>query len=151
MSRRYPAPLREYLECDYAHRLPPAERAWLARFTDELAGCFRAKALHRTVDQQRAIWRDCKAAKQDAMSLAKLGGILSYPDDAGWEALEAPEQDWLVPREDMVHAAAVARLKSELPPEAKDRRLRVRTTPGHAQALRRLVDINRAQQAGLSR
>lgn len=148
-ARNFPAPLREFVEVDYLHKLNDSEREWLAKFNDEEAGCFRKNPINRSVEQRREIWREVKARKQDVMGLA----VLSRTDGmhSAWDGLEAPEQDWRVPAADLLHQNAVAGLLAALPSTPKDRRFRVKASLAHRSAVTRLVDINQRQLAQLKR
>lgn len=155
-ARNFPAPLREFIDVDYLDRLSPEEKAWLAKFNDEFhGGCFRANPLHGEQAQRRAIWRAKKAARHDALGVAKATSALEYPDGAfeeesqSWESIPATPQLWLDPAEDQRHVQAVKALKESLPELPANDRTRPKQTPArakkHAQAVRKLVAINEAQ------
>lgn len=143
-SRNFPRALREFVEVDYLHKLNDDERAWLAKFNDEQAGCFRKNPLHTEQEQQREIWRNVRALKLDAHAEAR-GSVVDL------EIVIQPDRDWLEPKEDLLHAHAVANLRAELPPLPKKAHCRVTVTKAHRAALARLVDINQRQLAGLKR
>ncbi len=95
-QRNFPRPLQERVEIDYADKLSPAEKEWLAKFNDEHgAGKFqKIKPLTRSKAKRRELWNEQAAAKRDIY--ANVPFPMEHPDsnssDLGeitWEEIPA--------------------------------------------------------------
>lgn len=76
---------REYLDQDYIHLLSEEEKQWLSNFNEEwLGGNFKheGEVLHKTVEEQRALWRKNNRQNNDVQGVTKARGHLVYTEDA---------------------------------------------------------------------
>ena len=140
----FPNSVRWKVETDYAQKLSPAEKEWLAKFNDEFAGAsFGPEPLHDSVDAKRELYRHKNAANKDAMELARAAGALVFKDSGpDYDGRNyAPTPDYLDSPE---YRAALEEYRSHLP---KGARGRVADTPEYRKARRNLERIVREHQA----
>lgn len=115
--KTFPVSVREYVECDYLHKLTPAERQWLAEFNDKWHGaCFEPTDHDKgctceDCEDRRAAYRRKNAANNDVYAISRISGLAVSTTLVSGSAKDFPET--LAAEENVDQSVAPAYLYSD--------------------------------------
>lgn len=139
----YPKAIRDLVDYDYEHKLTDKDRAWLAKFSDEVYGAyFKGEPLHADEEKRRELGRDKNRAREDLFGRGlRRGREVGETDAAVSNSAEGEATPHPAYLGTPAYREALAEYRSAIP---EDQRQTVLPGPRFKGAEGRLIEVTHA-------